>query len=178
MMNLVIAPDPQLEKAVDVYDHEYFGHPAPKALDMIDVMNKYGGVGISANQVGFPGQIFVMKAFLNKQHGDILTVINPEIKGLSKEIEQGPEGCLSHPGLILKVKRPISTIVSFDTLTSDFKSVINVEMKLDDIDARIFLHEYDHLHGIQYIDRVSKFKLKRAETKRIKDIKKAVRKNG
>jgi peptide deformylase len=48
-------------------------------------------------------------------------------------------------------------------------------MKLDDIDARIFLHEYDHLHGIQYIDRVSKFKLKRAETKRIKDIKKAIR---
>jgi peptide deformylase len=60
-------------------------------------------------------------------------------------------------------------------LTNDYKDVINVEMKLDDIDARIFLHEYDHLHGIQFIDRVSKFKLKRAEEKRVKDIKKAIR---
>ena len=175
MMNLIMAPDARLEKAVDTYDIDYFGHPAPKALDMIDTMNKYGGVGLSANQVGFPGQIFVMKTFLNKKHGSPLVVINPQIKGLSKEIEQGPEGCLSHPGLIIKVRRPISTIVQFDTLTNDYKDVINVEMKLDDIDARIFLHEYDHLHGIQFTDRVSKFKVKRAEEKRLKDIKKALR---
>jgi peptide deformylase len=67
--------------------------------------------------------------------------------------------------------------VSFLTLTNDYKDVITVEMKLDDIDARIFLHEYDHLHGIQYIDRVSRLKVKRAEEKRLKDIKKAL-KNG
>ena len=96
---------------------------------------------------------------------------------MSKQTELGPEGCLSHPGLILRVKRPISTIVSFLTLTNDYKDVITVEMKLDDIDARIFLHEYDHLHGIQYIDRVSRLKVKRAEEKRLKDIKKAL-KNG
>jgi|DEB0MinimDraft_6_1074348.scaffolds.fasta_scaffold00062_30 peptide deformylase len=175
MMNLIMAPDPMLEKGVDKFEASYFGHPAPTALDMIDVMNKYGGVGLSANQVGFPAQIFVMKTYLNKKYGSPLVVMNPIIKGLSKEIEQGPEGCLSHPGLIIKVRRPISCIVEFDTLTNDYKDVINVEMKLDDIDARIFLHEYDHLHGIQFIDRVSKFKVKRAEEKRLKDIKKAIR---
>jgi peptide deformylase len=106
-----------------------------------------------------------------------MVVINPQIKGLSSETELGPEGCLSHPGLVLQVKRPISTIVTFQTLTNGMKDVITVEMKLDDIDARIFLHEYDHLHGIQYIDRVSKFRLKRAEEKLRKDIKKAL-KNG
>jgi len=159
-----------LETAVKPFD---FGqmHPAAVALDMIDLMKKEGGLGLSANQVGFPYQIFVMKTILNKQYGDITVVLNPIIKGISEELEIGPEGCLSHPGLILKVKRPISVVVEFDTLTSDYKNVIHVEMKLDDIDARVFLHEYDHLHGIQYIDRVSKLKLQRAEKQRLKRIK-------
>jgi len=132
---------------------------------MIDVMNKEGGIGISANQVGLNAQIFVMKPVLNKTYGSPLVVINPVVTGISKEIEEGIEGCLSHPGLMLKVRRPISCIVEFDTLTDDFKNVIHVDTKFDDIDARIFLHEYDHLHGIQFIDRVSKLKLKLAEKK-------------
>lgn len=163
-MQLILAPDTMLETQVKKYDFDLI-HPAPIALDMIDVMNKHGGLGISANQVGFNGQIFVMKAILNKQHGSPLVVINPIIKGLSKETEAGIEGCLSHPGLQLKIKRPISCIVEFDTLTHDMRDVIHVEAKFDDIDARIFLHEYDHLFGIQFIDRVSKLKMKMAEKK-------------
>lgn len=166
-MQLVKAPSHMLETPVDVFDFQQM-HPAPVALDMIDVMLKEGGLGLSANQVGFPYRIFVMKTILNKKYGDVTVVMNPVIRGLSKETEEGVEGCLSHPGLMLKVKRPISCIVEFDTLTSDYKNVIHVETKYDDIDARIFLHEYDHLHGIQFIDRVSKLKLKMAEKKRIK----------
>ena len=168
-MNLVLAPDVMLENAVERFDAGQM-HPAPIALDMIDLMKKHSGLGLSANQVGLNAQIFVMKPVLNKQHGDVTVVINPIIKGLSKETEQGPEGCLSHPGLILKVKRPISCVVEFDTLTPDMRDVIHVEAKYDDIDARIFLHEYDHLHGIQFIDRVSKLKLKMAEKKRRKKV--------
>lgn len=167
MMKLVKAPDVILENKVDKFDLENI-HPAPIAMDMIDLMVKEGGLGISANQVGFNGQIFVMKTLLNKQHGSPMVVINPMIQGLSKELEPGIEGCLSHPGLFLKVRRPISCVVEFDTLTSDFKNVIHVEAKFDDIDARIFLHEYDHLYGIQFIDRVSKLKLSMAEKKRVK----------
>lgn len=167
MMKLVKAPDVMLENKVDKFDLENI-HPAPIAMDMIDLMVKEGGLGISANQVGFNGQIFVMKTLLNKQHGSPMVVINPMIQGLSKELEPGIEGCLSHPGLFLKVRRPISCVVEFDTLTSDFKNVIHVEAKFDDIDARIFLHEYDHLYGIQFIDRVSKLKLSMAEKKRHK----------
>ena len=173
MMKLVLAPDQILETKLERFDLEAM-HPAAIALDMIDLMHKEGGLGLSANQVGFPMQIFVMKTLLNKQHGSPLVVINPLIKGLSKEIESGPEGCLSHPGLILKVRRPISCVVEFDTLTSDYKNVIHIETKFDDIDARIFLHEYDHLYGIQYIDRVSKLKLEMAEKKRLKKEKRKV----
>jgi peptide deformylase len=170
MMQLILAPNVMLETPVKTWPFDQL-HPAPIALDMIDIMLKESGLGLSANQVGVPFQIFVMKPVLNKQYGDSTVVINPVIKGLSKETEEGPEGCLSHPGLFLKVKRPISCIVEFDTLTSDFKNVIHVETKFDDIDARIFLHEYDHLHGIQYVDRVSKLKYKMAEKRRIKRIK-------
>lgn len=166
-MNLITAPDTMLENKVERFDLTNI-HPAPIALDMIDLMKKEGGLGLSANQVGFNGQIFVMKTLLNKQYGDPLVVINPIITGLSKELESSVEGCLSHPGLLLKVRRPISCTVEFDTLTSDYKNVIHVDVKFDDIDARIFLHEYDHLYGIQFIDRVSKLKLNMAEKKRSK----------
>lgn len=166
-MKLVTAPDVMLESKVNRFDLENI-HPAPIALQMIDIMVKESGLGLAANQVGFDGQIFVMKPVLNKQYGSPMVVINPIIKGLSKELEPGIEGCLSHPGLFLKVRRPISCIVEFDTLTSDYKNVIHVESKFDDIDARVFLHEYDHLFGIQFIDRVSKLKLQMAEKRRVK----------
>lgn len=171
MMELVLAPDGRLETKLERFDFELM-HPAPVAVDMIELMNKHSGLGLSANQVGFPMQIFVMKALLNKKHGDPVVVMNPIIKGLSEEIEAGVEGCLSHPDLILKVRRPVSIMVEFDTLTSDLKDVIHIEAKYDDIDARIFLHEYDHLYGIQFIDRVSKLKLDMAEKKRLKKGKK------
>jgi peptide deformylase len=171
MMELVLAPDGRLETKLERFDFELM-HPAPVAVDMIELMNKHSGLGLSANQVGFPMQIFVMKALLNKKHGDPVIVMNPIIKGLSEEIEAGVEGCLSHPDLILKVRRPVSVMVEFDTLTSDLKDVIHIEAKYDDIDARIFLHEYDHLYGIQFIDRVSKLKLDMAEKKRLKKGKK------
>jgi len=167
MMKLVLAPDTMLENAVQPFNLNIM-HPAQFAYDMIDIMNTHSGLGLAANQVGLDAQIFVMKPVINKSYGSPLTVINPIIKGLSREISEGVEGCLSHPDLFLKVRRPLSCVVEFDTLTSDGKNVIHVETKMDDIDARIFLHEYDHLHGIQYIDRVSKLKLQLAEKKRIK----------
>lgn len=166
MMNLVLAPNVMLETPVQQYPEQL--HPAAVALDMIDVMNKHRGIGISANQVAFDGRIFVMKPQLNKKHGDYTVVINPVIRGLSEEREYGEEACLSHPGLVLKVKRPISVMADFQTLTSDMKNVITVSEKYDGIDARVFLHEYDHLFGIQYINRVSKLKYDMAEKKRIK----------
>jgi peptide deformylase len=166
-MQLIKAPNLMLEAPVKKFDYELM-HPAPLALDMIDIMNKESGLGLSANQVGLNAQIFVMKTILNKTHGNPLVVINPIITGLSKEIEEGIEGCLSHPDLFLKVRRPISCTVEFDTLTNDLKSVIHVDTKFDDIDARIFLHEYDHLHGIQFTNRVSKLKLTMAEKRRLK----------
>lgn len=172
MMNLVLAPDVMLETPVTKFDYNLM-HPAPVALDMIDIINKQSGLGLAANQVGFPYQIFVMKPVLNKKFSTPLVVMNPVIKGLSKETEIGVEGCLSHPELYLKVKRPISCVVEFESLSENFRDITKVETKFDDIDARIFLHEYDHLYGIQFIDRVSRLKLQLAEKRRTKRKKKS-----
>lgn len=160
MMKLVLAPDVQLETPVVPFDFENL-NPHAIAEEMIELMLREGGLGLAANQVGLNAQVFVMKPILEKTGP--FAVFNPIIAGLSKETELGPEGCLSHPGLFLKVKRPISCIVEFLDVNQEKK-----RLKLNDIDARIFLHEYDHLYGIQYIDRVSKLKYKFAEKKRLK----------
>jgi peptide deformylase len=166
-MILIKAPSIKLEEPVLPFDLQQMD-PVHIALDMIDLMNAESGLGLSANQVGLNAQIFVMKTILNKTHGSPLVVMNPRIKSISNNQDAGIEGCLSHPGLYLKVKRPTSIVVEFETLTDNYKSVINVETKFDDIDARVFLHEFDHLYGIQFINRVSKLKLTMAEKRRKK----------
>lgn len=168
-MELILSPNEWLDKQLPEFDRSVLD-PADIGQKMIDKMIEHSGLGLSANQVGVDGQIFVMKTMLNKKYGSPLVVMNPIIKGLSKEMENSVEGCLSHPGLFLRVRRPISCMVEFDTLANDMQTVIKVETKFDDIDARIFLHEYDHLHGIEFTDRVSKLKLQMAKKKRNKKI--------
>jgi peptide deformylase len=92
-----------------------------------------------------------------------LTVINPTIDKVSINSELMPEGCLSHPDLFLKVTRPKGLVVKF--LDIDAKECI---MELYDLDARCFLHEYDHLQGIEFTNRVSRLKLDMAKKKQTK----------
>jgi peptide deformylase len=81
-------------------------------------------------------------------------VINPVIQEASTDLVLMEEGCLSFPKLYLKILRPNTIVVKY--IDSDQKECI---IKLDRINARIFLHEFDHLYGINFIDRVSKLKL-------------------
>ena len=87
----------------------------------------------------------------------------PVIQKISEETDSKYEGCLSYPNLILNVKRPIKLVTQF--LDADAKECIIV---LEGYDARVFLHEYDHLQGIEFTDRVSKLKLGMAMKKKIK----------
>lgn len=168
-MKLVIAPDDFLERKLPKFDYESHD-PLSTAHNMAILMNQAGGLGLAANQVKFDGQIFVMRPVLNKTNAiaDVITVINPEIKAISEEVETGVEGCLSYPDVFLNVRRPRKILVEFDTLTSAGDSVIHVGQVFEDIDARIFLHEYDHLTGVQFIDRVSALKRSMAIKKVLK----------
>jgi peptide deformylase len=129
---------------------------------MIALMAQEGGIGLSANQVGLNARIFVMKPHLLEDNSP-LTVINPTIDKVSINQETMPEGCLSHPDLFLKVTRPKGLVVKF--LDIDAKECI---MELYDLDARCFLHEYDHLAGIEFTNRVSRLKLDMARKKQTK----------
>ena len=157
-MQLIKEPNDFLKTKMDLFDFE--SNDAPKiAEEMINDMVKFNGVGLAANQVGFNGRIFVMKPNTGKPYA----VINPTIEKVSATSKLDIEGCLSFPNLFLYVNRPDKISVNF--LDIDGK---NVTMLLEDFEARIFLHEFDHLEGITFDTRVSKFKLQMARGKQRK----------
>ena len=156
-MKLIYAPNHMLETPVDKFDFENL-NPLAIAEQMIEVMDKHNGVGLAANQVGLNGQVFVMKPQISMMQP--FAVFDPIIRGLSKELEEGEESCLSYPDIDIKVKRPKSVMIEYTNTAREQK-----QLKLNDMDARIFLHEYDHLHGINFVDRISKLKLDMAVKK-------------
>jgi peptide deformylase len=97
-------------------------------------------------------------------------VYRPKILETEGEV-QIEEGCLTWPLLYLKIKRADKIKVQFTK--TDGETV--VETWMDGIDARCFLHEYDHLQGINYIDLAGDFKLQLAKKKRDKRFKKLER---
>lgn len=111
--------------------------------DMIDTMNKEEGVGLAAPQVGILKRVVVVDV----GRGPI-TMINPEI--LSEEGEKiDDEGCLSVPGKSGRVARPQKVKVKFTDIDGVEKTVEGQNLL-----ARAFCHEIDHLEGILYTDKV------------------------
>lgn len=164
-MKLVKSPNEWLQKIVAPFDFDKLD-AATISKEMIEVMIAEGGIGLSANQVALDAQIFVMKPILLEDKTP-LTIINPVIEQVTQDVELMPEGCLSHPDLFLSVKRPKGLVARY--LDTEAKECT---IELYDIDARCFLHEYDHLQGIEFTDRVSRIKLDMAKKKAIKRKKK------
>jgi peptide deformylase len=160
-MQLIKSPNPWLDKEVKDFDFENLDAKSISE-EMIELMMQEGGIGLSANQVALDARIFVMKPHLLEDKSP-LVVINPHLESVTINYENLPEGCLSHPNLFLSVKRPRGLIAKYLDITAK-----ECTIELYDIDARCFLHEYDHLQGIEFTDRVSKLKLDRATKKRYK----------
>jgi peptide deformylase len=160
-MHLIKSPNPFLEKKVQEFDFEKLDAKTISE-EMLEIMLSEGGIGLSANQVELDAQIFVMKPHLLKDNTP-LVIINPHLESVTVNYEDMPEGCLSHPDLFLSVKRPRGLIAKYLDIHAK-----ECKIELYDIDARCFLHEYDHLQGIEFTERVSKLKLDRAKKKREK----------
>jgi len=120
------------------------------------------GVGLAAPQCGIPYSVFVMG---NPDDPDsVFSVFNPKIVDeASKDIVLGEEGCLSYPNLFVKVKRPKSIKARFSGHDGNVGT-----LKMDGWTARIFQHEFDHLYGITFQKRASKFHLDQAKNKQKK----------
>lgn len=126
------------------------------AHDMIETMYAADGVGLAAPQVGYAVRLFVLREYRENEEGhwflsEPFVYINPVLTDYGKNKLTDTEGCLSIPGLRLPVARP-------DHITI---SAMNLEGKLftetvEGYNARIRMHENDHLNGVLFIDRLSK----------------------
>ena len=137
---------------------------------MYDTMAKYGGIGLSANQVGLPFRMFIMGGHPQIDNGRVRSVFNPLINDVSEETVSMKEGCLSFRFLFLTITRPKWCHVKYTDENGK-----DVEEVLHGMNARIFMHENEHMNGYVFTDLVSKFKLKRAEEARKKMIKRFTR---
>lgn len=116
--------------------------------DMMQTVLKNDGLGLAAPQVGINKRIIVVKPKLDKS--GVFVIINPKITKKSPRIELGEEGCLSFPGLFLKIKRPKKVVV--EGLNKDGKKL---KIEAEGLLSRVFQHEIDHLDGILFFDRLS-----------------------
>jgi peptide deformylase len=160
-MQLIKSPHPFLAKQVELFNFDTLDAKTISE-EMIELMMSEGGIGLSANQVGIDAQIFVMKPHLLEDKSP-LVIINPKLASVTVNYEDMPEGCLSHPGLYLKVKRPRGIVANYLDINAK-----ECTIELYDIDARCFLHEWDHLQGVEFTDRVSGLKLDMAKKKQKK----------
>lgn len=131
---------------------------------MQELMHDKLGIGLASPQIGSSYNMFVMNHSIL---GDI-GVFKPEILELSEETVVIEEGCLTFPLLYLHITRPAKVKVKY--FKSDGETI--VETWMDGMDARCFQHEFEHLQGELFLDRVSEMKLQRAVKKREKLFKK------
>lgn len=119
------------------------------ADQMLDLMYEADGVGLAANQVDIPLRLFVVNSSGERNGGEELVLLNPELQ-MPKGSETGQEGCLSLPGVNGQVKRPTSIRLSAYDLNGNA-----VERVVDGFLARVLQHENDHLDGVLFFDRMS-----------------------
>tara|TARA_R100001163_G_C5066288_1_gene204640 strand:- start:3603 stop:4220 length:618 start_codon:yes stop_codon:yes gene_type:complete len=124
------------------------------SASMVKLMRKLGGYGLAANQVGLPLRMFVIEG------EPAYAVFNPRITYYGDEEILLEEGCLSYPGLSLKIRRPRFMRARFQDPYGDF-----VTKQFDGITSRVFQHEYDHTEGVDFTQKVSKMKLQMAKKK-------------
>ena len=132
-------------------DFDFDGELEPDKLanHLLDQMETYGGVGLTASQIGINARVFAFKENTGSELIDVVA-FNPQIVSYSEEIALESEGCLSYPGLFIKIKRPKSLHVKYTTAAGK-----EIDTVLGEFTARVFGHEYDHCEGIDFRDRAS-----------------------
>jgi len=115
--------------------------PIKLAKDLTETMISNHGLGLAANQVGLPYRVFVLTG------EQVYACFNPRIVDISSEMVYINEGCLSYPGMVVKIKRPRAIKVRFTMPNGETTTT-----KFDGLTSRCFQHELDHLNGICHLD--------------------------
>ena len=151
MLSIVTLGDPILQKH-SVIVPEITAEITTLITDMIEAMDRQKGVGLAAVQVGR-----LLRLFVTRVPGDMVRVfVNPDILETSIDQEPFEEGCLSIPGVYTDVVRASS--VRVQALNARGR---RFTLNADGYLARVIQHEYDHLNGILFLDRIDPKKKQR-----------------
>ena len=130
--------------------------------NMVDTMKHYGGIGLSANQCGIPIRMFVFG-----DNENYIPCFNPKILEYGGPEMPIEEGCLTYPGLFVKIYRPEWIVAQWEDENRELHKENFTELQ-----SRVFQHEYDHMEGIDFQSRagrislsIAKRKVKRAQRK-------------
>jgi len=157
---------PMLSVAIPEYK-EAIPNPSMKNLvaRLKMTMKLYNGIGLSANQCGIFQRVFV----IGTEHFQI-ACINPKVVAKSEELSRENEGCLSFPGMFMKVERPTWVDAEFYDETGAFKQI-----RLEGLTAKCYLHELDHMNGVKFIEHAGPLAIQMARQRQGKLIKQIVR---
>ena len=154
-------PDKRLRGNSDsVTDDEYETSVPRWCQDLRDTMVANAGLGLAGPQIGIKKKIFAVDvkdldnpgAFLQEPKDGVLCIINPVLSLAEKETHGSVEACLSVPGVMYKVKR--SPVIDLSYTTPQKESI---SVRITGEDAVVIQHEYDHLVGKLFIDRLNPF---------------------
>mmetsp|Transcript_19455 Transcript_19455/g.44141 ORF Transcript_19455/g.44141 Transcript_19455/m.44141 type:complete len:237 (+) Transcript_19455:169-879(+) len=154
-LEIIKYPDPRLRapnSEIEVFDDEL------KAISkrMFQLMYEAVGVGLAAPQVGINKRLMVYNEFGDsKKWLSEVVLVNPVIVESSPKEDLETEGCLSFPGVPEDSQRKVKRHVWIKVEAKNLKGK-SFKKKFTGWEARIFQHEYDHLEGVVYIDRLSK----------------------
>ncbi|MEX2673010.1 MAG: peptide deformylase [Phycisphaeraceae bacterium] len=164
-LRVVYYPDPVLRrKAAPV--EQITDEVRDVAERMVELMHQHRGVGLAAPQVGLSWRMFVANPTGEVEQDRVF--INPVLT-LSETVDVYEEGCLSLPGINADVRRPIHAVIEATDLAGE-----TVRLESDDLPARVWQHEMDHLNGVLILDRMSE--IDRTASKRaIKELEARVR---
>ena len=145
LKTLIPSDDPLLHRKIKKCSYDL--DRSKLSYTLTENMFHHNGVGLSANQIGIEERAFVMMIDIDLQ--ETITCFNPRIIKESKDEVVMEEGCLSYPELFLDISRPSTIVVKYE----DEGKQIH-KRQLTEYYARIFQHEYDHMEGIDFTERV------------------------
>ena len=121
---------------------------------MGELMHDAYGIGLAATQVGVMHRLLVYRTELE---GAVAALANPVLEWSSKETESAEEGCLSLPGVLVEVERPVHVRVRAQDESGEEQTI-----EASGLEARVLQHEIDHLDGVLILDRTTRDQRKQA----------------
>ena len=112
---------------------------------MAEIMDDGMGIGLAATQLGILHRVLVYRV---GGEAPLVALVNPEIEWSDREEESSEEGCLSLPGVLVDIDRPVHVRVSARDEHGD-----GILVEASGLEARVILHEMDHLEGVLILDR-------------------------